>query len=71
MVYLGGPLNRRRQQLRLHDAPPGYRPPRIPVKNRKKKERQAQELIRVPTVVLVLAAAATVVLVLVMAATYH
>jgi hypothetical protein len=23
MAYLGGPVNRRRQQLRLHDAPPG------------------------------------------------
>jgi len=72
MVWLGGPRRRSQEWIRgrgifLHDAPPGYRPPkrRVPVQERQREERQERTLLRVASVVLGLAAAAFVVTLLV------
>jgi hypothetical protein len=69
MVYLGGP-GRGVSRPRLHDAPPGYRPPRrrLPVKQRQQKARQDYVLMRVATVVLVLTAAGVLVVICLMIA---
>jgi hypothetical protein len=80
MVWLNGP---RRGRLRgkqpdlirqrgiyLHDPPPGYRPPSIRSKDRRRMLRQDWILMRVTTVVLVLAAAAFMVIIFVMIATH-
>ena len=80
MVWLSGP---RRGRLRgnqpdlirqrgiyLHDAPPGYRPPTLPSKDRRRMARQDWALMRIATVVLVLAAAAFMVIILVIIATH-
>jgi hypothetical protein len=69
MVYLGGPQFRRRQQLRLHDAPPGYRPPRMPGAVRRRELRQDQVLLRVATVVAAMLVTALVVLCAIVIAT--
>ena len=71
MVYLGGRW-RGAFRPRLHDAPPGYRPPRnrLPLKERRRKARQDLILMRVATVILVPAAVALVVLILVMIAAH-
>ncbi len=68
MVWLTGPRRGRsrgnqpdliRQRgIYLHDAPPGYRPPRMPAKERQREARQDYLLMRVATPVLVLLAAA-------------
>lgn len=70
MVYLGGPRKRSGglgRRIYLHDPPPGYRPPRdrIPLKERQRRARQEWVLLRVATMVLVLAAAAFIVSILV------
>ena len=72
MVWLGGPRRRSQEWVRgrgifLHDAPPGYRPPklRIPAQERQREARQERVLLRVATVVLGLAALAFVVIILV------
>jgi hypothetical protein len=80
VAYLGGPRNRRRQQLRLHDAPPGgFAPPPHALRDKKptheemEKQKRAQvrqmrDLVvfsRVATVILVLAAIAVVVIVII------
>jgi hypothetical protein len=74
MVWLGGPRVRsgRTKAIVLHDPPPGYRPPRprIPWPDRQRKARQDWVLMRVATVVLVLAAAAFMVMMLVIIATH-
>jgi hypothetical protein len=67
MVWLGGPRRRGGRGPRgiyLHDAPPGYRPPRLrtPVKDRQRKARQDWVLMRVTTVVLILTAVAFIVI---------
>jgi hypothetical protein len=80
MVWLSGP---RRGRLRgkqpdlirqrgiyLHDPPPGYRPPTMPSKDRRRMARQDWVLMRATTVVLVLAATAFVVIILVIIATH-
>jgi hypothetical protein len=80
MVWLNGP---RRGRLRgkqpdlirqrgiyLHDPPPGYRPPSMRSKDRRRMLRQDWILMRVTTVVLVLAAAAFMVIIFVMIATH-
>jgi hypothetical protein len=79
MVWLGGPRKGRlrgnqpdliRQRgIYLHDAPPGYRPPTLPLKDRRRMARQDWVLMRVTTVVLILAAAAFLVIILVIIAT--
>ena len=75
MVWLGGPRRTggRTRGIVLHDPPPGYRPPRlrIPVKDRERKARQDWVLMRVATVVLVLAAGAFAVIMVLMIAGYR
>jgi hypothetical protein len=80
MVWLSGPRKGRlrgkqpdliRQRgIYLHDAPPGYRPPRMRSKDRQRMARQDWVLMRVATVVLVLAAAAFMVAIFVIIATH-
>ena len=76
MVWLGGPRGRRgstrSRGIYLHDPPPGYRPPRpeIPLKDRQRQARQDWVLMRVATIVLILAAAAFMVMMLVIIATH-
>jgi hypothetical protein len=71
MVYLGGP-RRRRSGIYLHDPPPGYHPPRprIPLKDRQRQAREDWILLRVLTVVLVLAVAAVLVIMSLIIATH-
>jgi hypothetical protein len=68
MVYLGGP--RRRgvtgpKGIYLHDPPPGYHPPRvrIPLQAQKRRALRDYVLMRVATVVVVLAAGAFLVMI--------
>lgn len=70
MVFLNGP-SRGVSRVRLHDAPPGYRPPRrrLPLKLRRQKARRDWVLMRVTSVVLVLTAAAFLIIMLVLIAT--
>jgi hypothetical protein len=78
MVWLSGPRRGRprgnqpdliRQRgIYLHDPPPGYRPPTLPSKDRRRMARQDWVLMRVTTVVLVLAAAAFMVIIFVIIA---
>ena len=49
MVYLGGP-GRGVRRPRLHDAPPGYRPPQLPPEQQRRQLRQDYILLRVATV---------------------
>jgi hypothetical protein len=71
MVYLNGP-SRGVSRARLHDAPPGYRPPRrrLPVKERRRKARRDWILMRVTSLVLIPLAVAVVVIIIVMIATH-
>lgn len=71
MVNLGGPW-RGVSRPRLHDAPPGYRPPRrrLPLRERQRKARQDWFLMRIATVVLVLTAAAVLVIIILVIATH-
>ena len=76
MVWLGGPRggrpgNTRPRGIYLHDPPPGYHPPRpeIPLKDRQRMARQDWVLMRVTTVVLILAAIAFMVIMLLIIAT--
>lgn len=74
MVWLGGPRRGSRgRPIVLHDPPPGYRPPRlrISLKNRQREAREEWVLMRVATVILVLAAAAIAVIMVVMIVEYH
>jgi hypothetical protein len=80
MVWLSGP---RRGRLRgnqpdlirqrgiyLHDPPPGYHAPTMRSKDRQRMLRQDWLLLRVGTVVLVLAAVAFLVIIVLMIVTY-
>jgi hypothetical protein len=80
MVWLSGP---RRGRLRgnqpglirqrgiyLHDPPPGYHPPKLASKDRRRMARQDWVLMRVATVVLALAATAFMVIIVVIIATH-
>jgi hypothetical protein len=70
MVYLGnGTPGRRRTQLRLHDAPPGYQPPRVRPEDARRQLRQEVTVLRVAMAVAVLLVAALVVTCLVVIAT--
>jgi hypothetical protein len=73
MVFLSGP-RRGVGRVKLHDPPPGYRPPpkpRVPLKERQRRARRDWTIMRVATVVLVLAAAAFMGIILVIIATHH
>jgi hypothetical protein len=78
MVWLGGPRgwrpgsHKRPRGIYLHDPPPGYHPPRpgIPLKDRQRQARQDWALMRVATVVLVLAAVAFIVIMFLIIATH-
>jgi hypothetical protein len=72
MVWLGGPRRGgRTKPIVLHDPPPGYHPPGMPLKDQQRMARQDWVLMRVATVVLVLAAAAFMVIIVVIIATHH
>jgi hypothetical protein len=71
MVWLGGPRRGgRTKPIVLHDPPPGYRPPRMPLKDQQRMAREDWVLMRFTTVVLVLAAAAFMVIIFVIIATH-
>lgn len=71
MVYLG-PRWRGAFRPRLHDAPPGYRPPRprTSPRERQRKAREDQILMRGATVILVPLAVAVLVLIVLIIATH-
>jgi hypothetical protein len=71
MVYIGG-NGPRRPRVYLHDPPPGYRPPRteMPKKDRQRKARQERLLMRIATIVLVLAAVSFIVIMFLLIATH-
>jgi hypothetical protein len=72
MVFLSGP-RRGVGRVKLHDPPPGYRPPprpSIPLKDRQRVAREYLIGMRVATVVLALAAAAFMVIIFVIIATH-
>jgi hypothetical protein len=73
MAFLSGP-RRGASRIKLHDPPPGYRPPlepRVPLKDQQRRARRDWVIMRVATVVLVLAAAAFMVIIFVIIATHH
>jgi len=73
MAFLSGP-RRGVGRVKLHDPPPGYRPPRAPrVSQNEQRQRALRDwaIMRVATVVLVLAAGAFVVIIAVFIATRH
>lgn len=72
MVWLGGP-SRGAFRPRLHDPPPGYRPPRrgIPLPERQRQARRDWVLEHILAVILVPVAVAIVVIVVLMVAGYH
>jgi hypothetical protein len=75
MVWLGGPRRRgiRGRGIYLQDPPPGYRPPSRPRLSPKERQREAREeyiLMRVTSIVLILAATAFMVIIVVIIATH-
>jgi len=73
MVWIGGPRRGagRTKPLVLHDPPPGYRPPRRSSWYLLVNERHARILVRLATVILVLAATAVAVIIVLMIAGYR
>jgi hypothetical protein len=71
MVFLNGP-SRGVSRARLHDTPPGYRPPRrrLPLPLRRQRARRDWILMRVTSLLLVPIAAALAVLIIIMIATH-
>jgi hypothetical protein len=71
MVWLG-PGGVGAPRPRLHDAPPGYKPPRqqMPLKEQRRRARRDWTIMRVATIVLVVAGAAFMVLILTVIATH-
>ena len=69
MVYLGGPGHGVRRP-RLHDAPPGYRPPRLPPEEQRRALRQDYILLKVAVVCGIGLVAALVVVCLIVIATH-
>jgi hypothetical protein len=71
MVWLGGP-SRGAFRPRLHNPPPGYRPPRrrIPLKERQRMARRDWVLEHVLAVILTLLAGAFMVIIFLMIATH-
>jgi hypothetical protein len=73
MAFLSGP-RRGVGRVKLHDPPPGYHPPREPRVSQKEQRQRALRdwaIMRVATIVLVLAAGAFVVIIAVFIATRH
>jgi hypothetical protein len=74
MVWLGGPRRGRgtggARGIFLHDPPPDYHQPRMSSKDRQRLLRDDWILMRVTTVVLVLAATAFMVIIAVIIVTY-
>ena len=77
MVWIGGPrgwsrVRGRPRGIYLHDPHPGYHPPRpeIPLKDRQRQARQDWILMRVATMVLILAAVAFMVIMTMIIATH-
>jgi hypothetical protein len=75
MVWLGGPHRRgiRGRGIYLQDPPPGYHPPhgpKLPLKERQREAREEYILMRVTSIVLVLAATAFMVIIVVIIATH-
>jgi hypothetical protein len=70
MVWLSGWRNGATKPIVLHDPPPGYRPPQMSPKDRRRMARQDWVLMRFATVVLVIVAAAFIVISLVLIATH-
>jgi hypothetical protein len=73
MAFLTGP-RRGSNRIKLHDPPPGYRPPpepRVPLKEQQRRAGRDWVIMRVATVVLVLAAAVFMVLIFVIIAAHH
>ena len=73
MVFLSGP-RRGVPRVKLHNPPPGYRPPhapRVPLKEQRRRARRDGVIMRAATVVLLLAAAAFIVIIFVIIATHH
>jgi hypothetical protein len=70
MVFLNGP-SRGVSRARLHDAPPGYRPPRrrLPLTLRRKRARRDYLLMRVTSMLLIPLVVALAVVMIVMIAT--
>jgi hypothetical protein len=71
MVWLAGP-SRGAFRPRLHDAPPGYRPPRpgMSLKERQRQAREDQILLRVLIAILIPTAVAVIVIIVLMMATH-
>jgi hypothetical protein len=72
MVWLG-PQWRSAFRPRLHDAPPGYRPPRprIPLQERRRIERRDWILEHILVVILIPVAIAVAAIIVLMVAGYH
>lgn len=71
MVWLSGP-SRGASRPRLHDAPPGYRPPRrrVPKKEQQRIARRDWILEHILAVILVISAVAVIVIIFLMIATH-
>jgi len=71
MVWLAGP-SRGAFRPRLHDAPPGYRPPRprVSLQERQRRAREDQILTRVLIAILIPIALAVIAIIVVMVATH-
>jgi hypothetical protein len=71
MVFLNGP-SRGVSRARLHDAPPGYRPPRrrLPLPLRRKRARRDYVLMRVTSAILIPIVVALAVIIVLMIATH-
>jgi hypothetical protein len=69
MAYLGGP-GRGARRPRLHDAPPGYRPPQLPPEEQRRQLRKDYILLRVATVLAIGLVAALVVVCAIVIATH-
>lgn len=72
MVWLGGP-SRGAFRPRLHDPPPGYRPPRrrLPLKQRQRMARRDWVLEHIFAVILIPLAIATAAIIVLMIAGYR
>jgi hypothetical protein len=72
MAWLG-PRTVGASRPRLHDPPPGYRPPHgpiVPLKEQQRRARRDWVIVRVAAAVLILAAAAFIVMIFVIIATH-
>lgn len=72
MVWLGGP-SRGAFRPRLHDSPPGYRPPRrgMPLRERQRMARRDWIFEHILLVILIPSAVVIAVIIVLMIAGYH